>query len=579
MTTRMLTALCGALTLLCVTAWAAPMAKPSYDQSPFAINALGLMFVRDKPDWAALTKEATSLKAAGIHWARFDFWWGVVEPEKDKFDWTFSDEMAKFYKDNGINGMPILCYSSAWYRKPPDNDEERARFANYVFHVVDRYKGTFKAWEVWNEPNITTFWNPPNVRDYTLMLIEAYKAAKKADPDCVIVGGAVNGPGYDFIQGMYENGGFDYCDAISIHPYSLGGPPLAQRYDRWLRLQNSEIAKTGKPKPVWVTEVGYASAKPEEELGQATAIVQANIISLANGVQKYFYFNYANYGNWGITYGDPSKPKISYGAYRLMTQALGSPGQCAAFEGYLKSPRELAAYVFKKRGDSRVLFLWSNDEKTRPYVLAQTKGLKAVDIAGNQIPIANGSLQVGPTPIIVTGADARQIGQVSKDFNPFLEAKNENLLLNPSFEQGKDGSAGYWNIGRFYSKDKDGKFAWTNDGRNATKCLSISQSGDPCACDSYPIPAAPGQKYKLTGWVKTQDATGRNILAILWYNGTQWHVISPSTKTMTITGTTDWKKFTIEGIAPVGTAQIRVNLISENNKGTIWFDDVTLTEE
>jgi len=570
--------LVAALTLVLMQS---SFAKEAIDPSPFGICALGIMHGGTKQPFPWTSQEANvrRLKDAGIYWDRLEIWWGAVEPQKGQFEWAFPDQVAQFYREQKLNGMVILCYSSAWYRKPPDTPEERAAYANYVYQMVNRYKDTFKVWEIWNEPNIESFWKPSNVRDYTLMLIEAYKAAKKADPDCIILGGAVNGPGYDFVQGIYDNGGWDYCDAISIHPYSLGGPPLSQRLDRWLRFQNSEIAKTGKPKPVWVSECGYASVKPEEEPGQATAIVQAYLIALANGVQKYFYFNYGNYSNWGlIRTNDPWTPKVSYGAYKLMTQALGSPGPCAEFEGYLDLPRNVAGYVFRKAGGDRVVFLWSNDDQVHSTQLRQAVGLKAVDIAGKPVSIDNGALSVGPLPIIVTGVDSRKIGPVGKQFNPYLEAKGQNLLLNPSFESGGD-HADYWNIGRFYSRDKDGTFAWTNDGRDGSKCISVSQSGDVCACDSYPVPAAPGQKYRLTGWIKTKDATGANVIGIFWYNGNQWHIVPPTIKTPTITGTNDWREFTIEGTAPKGTSQVRVNLTSENNKGTVWFDDMKLEQE
>jgi hypothetical protein len=200
----------------CITARSAGI-----DPSPFGMNGLKLAHARNDPNvWANAERTAKVMKDAGMYWDRLELWWGFIEPEKGKFDWTYADKVAEFYRDQKINALVILCYSSAWSKDtPPATPEERALYADYVYQMVNRYKDTFKVWEVWNEPNIPTFWPEPNVRDYTLMLKAAYKAAKKADPDCLVFAGSTSGPDLEFIDGIYKNGGWDSCDGISIHPY------------------------------------------------------------------------------------------------------------------------------------------------------------------------------------------------------------------------------------------------------------------------------------------------------------------------------------------------------------------------
>ncbi len=596
---------------------------PKYDPSPFGMNGLKMAHNRKNPNiWADMERVSKIMKDAGMHWDRLELWWNVVEPEKGRFDWTFADQVAKFYRDNGMNACVILCYSSAWSNNtPPATPEEREAYANYVYQVVSRYKDTFKVWEIWNEPNIPTFWPKPNVKDYTLMLREAYEAAKKADPGCTVLAAATSGPDLGFIEGIHENGGWDSCDGISIHPYSMAGGPLYQRLDKILRLTQSQIAGCGKPKPLWITEMGWTSRDEREDRNQAVYLVQSYAIALANGVENLMWFCLDDWGEkWGLVRSyEPFDPKPSYEAYRMLTEALGSPGPCAEFEGYASVGKDVACYVFgppppnplprgegenrpkpphaaARNDDStppppegggrgrgipdgkRVLILWSMDGSRRAVTLRQKSGLDAKDVLGNEIDVKEGRFAVADVPVIVTNADPALLGTVSRTATPNLERKGRDLLNNGSLDVIHGSNPGWWTPGRFDSTAKDGKFETSGLGRNGSGCVSISGSGERAVWDASPIPVEPGKRYRLTGWLKTQDATGESSIALYWYTGNMWTYIGEE-RTEYIAGTGDWFKASVAAEAPRGATFVRVNLISTNNTGTTWFDDIELVEE
>ncbi|MGB9587147.1 MAG: beta-galactosidase, partial [Armatimonadota bacterium] len=82
-----------------------------YDESPFGINGLKLMHTRHDPNiWENARKATQLMRDAGIRWDRLELWWSTIEPEKGRFDWTFADQVAKFYKQQQVNAMVILCY-------------------------------------------------------------------------------------------------------------------------------------------------------------------------------------------------------------------------------------------------------------------------------------------------------------------------------------------------------------------------------------------------------------------------------------------------------------------------------------
>lgn len=569
MTTRVL-----ALMVLAVLMLPALLrAAPNYDQSPFGVNYLKWHYFDRPGGLDELRTRMKVMKDIGIYWDRDAIEFGDVHPRPDVWKWDHYDKCIALAKEEGINLIGLLLGGPQ-----PDTAERRKDYCDYVYRVVSRYKDHIKIWEVWNEPNIPSFWQNPDVGLYTQLMKEAYAAAKKADPACTVIIGSTSGPGTDWFNGIYDSGGWNYCDGISSHPYALAADPIEQGLDKTLRDLKKRFASFGKPKPIWSTEVGWRAKSGPAEERQAAEIIQTYVIHIANGIHM-DYFCMDDYDDWGFVKRDkPLETKLAYQAIGLLTKTLGSPGPCAPFQGYLRMPEGVACYVFKKKGNERVLILWSSDATKRRVALAQTGALTGKDILGRPVTIASGTLTVGPIPVIITGADARKIGRVSPDYNPYLPKKGKNVLINPSLDAQKGQHPHGWNGGRFYGYDNKGTFAATTDGRDGSSCVSISNSTAPAAWDASPIPVYEGEQYRLTGWMKTKDATGVNTIAIYWYNGSQWGVVG-TVPAKALTGTHDWTEVSIVGVVPRDAALVRVNLISENNKGTVWFDDVTLTLE
>ncbi|MCL6628026.1 MAG: endo-1,4-beta-xylanase, partial [Armatimonadetes bacterium] len=563
------------------------LANRVYDESPFGINGLKLMHARHDPNiWENASKTAQLMRDAGIRWDRLELWWSTIEPQKGRFDWTFADKVAEFYKQQKINAMVILCYCSAWSNgKPPTDAEERSRYANYVYQVVSRYKGTYKVWEIWNEPNIPTFWNEPNVGHYTLLLKEAYKAAKRADPKCVVLAGCTSGADLGFIKGISEHGGWEYCDGISIHPYSMSGGPVPQQLDRILRITRESISRIGKPKPIWITEIGWTTHTPTLDHPQAVYLFQSYVIALANGVEKLFWFDLVDWAEkWGIVRNiDPRDLKPAYRAYQTLTRNIDG----ATFDGYMKMPRGVSCYVFKPKqelqggyraSEERLAILWANDDQKHEVELPVDASSKVWDIMGNRVAFEARRVRVGITPILVRLPKTRIASLVSKNYNPWIGQEGRNLLTNGALDDVHGSHPWCWILGRFDGSAKNGKLAISSEGRSGSACVSISDSKGLAVWEACMVPVMSGKRYKLSAWVRAQNATGRNCVAMLWYSGNMW-TYQGEVRSESITGTRDWTKVTVSGLAPKDSTFVRVNLMSEDNSGAVWFDDITLTEQ
>jgi hypothetical protein len=234
-------------------------------QSPFGV----LEFLNWNHAWnsykyssdADLEKVINLMKEARIGWVRMDFLWDEIEPEPDKFNFDKYDKIVDLLNKNKINILGILDYSASWaaacreWNCPPAYNE---LFVKYALKVIKRYKGKVKYWEIWNEPDSSTYWSlQDGLKGYCALLKDVYIAAKKADPDCKILnGGLANG--LSSVNRLYDNGAGPYFDILNIHIFQS---PLYKNSIKavtaYPRLAYKVMSRNGDGnKKIWITEIG-----------------------------------------------------------------------------------------------------------------------------------------------------------------------------------------------------------------------------------------------------------------------------------------------------------------------------------
>ncbi len=269
--------------------------------------------------------ELDTLSQLGVRWLRMHpphgTKWSQVEINKGKFN--YSDKEILPVKEAGFNILGSLDKTPRWASDAPDNykrywsypPRDLDDWENYVFNVVSHYKGIIDYWEVWNEPDSDGFLKIPGVfgRDrkpdvYVELLRRAYIAAKKANPDAVIVGGSATGkPPSRWLKKIFDKGALDYMDIVSFHYYTDGRPGDALGFTiaAEVRKINDLIKQNTKRNiPIWETESGvmypkssYTTLKevspsyavPDDEA--AAYMVRNYVHLLASGVKKWFYYS------------------------------------------------------------------------------------------------------------------------------------------------------------------------------------------------------------------------------------------------------------------------------------------------
>jgi len=221
------------------------------------------------------------VREMGSPWVVDYFPWAYHEPVQGVFDWSHSDVVMAHAQRQGIKVIARLGFVPEWAR--PENSatsylavEHYPDFANYVQAFVTRYGDQVGAIIIWNEPNLALEWGfqPLNPVDYTKLLKLSYHAAKTANPQIIVLGGALaptlaprgNEQGLNdllYLQDMLDAGAGNAMDGLSAHAYGWSfpadDPPDPQVVNfRRLELVHQLLADNGYAQlPIYVTEGGW----------------------------------------------------------------------------------------------------------------------------------------------------------------------------------------------------------------------------------------------------------------------------------------------------------------------------------
>lgn len=291
------------------------------DVSPFGVN----VFLNQEVEPAKRELTVKLAAEAGFHFLRQEFPWQDIEIQgKGDFEdrrhepyrsaWEKYDQIVDLAGQYGMELIVRVSTPPAWSRArgdevgtfaPPDN---YADFGDFVYTLVDRYRGRVRYYQLWNEPNIYPEWGnyPISPEQYTDLLKIGATRARAADPDVVIIAGALastialqpaaappNNALNDlvFLQRMYDAGAAPYFDIMAMQAYGLwSGPtdrrmhPRVMNYGRPQFVRDLMVANGDAEKPIWISEMAW-NAVPDEvadkRFGQVTPEQQARYAVLA----------------------------------------------------------------------------------------------------------------------------------------------------------------------------------------------------------------------------------------------------------------------------------------------------------
>jgi hypothetical protein len=207
-------------------------------------------------------REYNNLTKLGVHWVRTSFPWMNIEPSNDQYDYSVWDDYVANCTKYNMKIIAILFVPPLWLNLstknyvPPKYIDYWLEFVN---KTVRRYKDTVAAWEIWNEPETTRFWDGP-IEDYYYLFNRTINFIHDIDPDLYVLGPSLcpSWAGYfpPNVEDMFKLGIMKHLDAISIHAYYFDPDTLYQEIKQYVTLGN----KYGFKGDYVITEIGNPTA-------------------------------------------------------------------------------------------------------------------------------------------------------------------------------------------------------------------------------------------------------------------------------------------------------------------------------
>lgn len=230
-------------------------------------------------DAAAQARQVKALKELGVRWVRIDLHWDRLEPRAGQFDLEPLDATMRMVGNAGLLPVVYLVGSAPSATSAPAGASaadtyppgDPGRYANRMALLAKRYPWV-EYWQVWNEPNISTFWKPEPDPALYGALVRAVRLAFDGTPGLggkkIVLGGMAyysQIPGRDrlMLQALKDNGTLRLVDVVAYHPYSdmPEGDPDPADPDNFItraRAMNRFLRDAGV-KTIWATEFGWST--------------------------------------------------------------------------------------------------------------------------------------------------------------------------------------------------------------------------------------------------------------------------------------------------------------------------------
>ncbi|MCB0875003.1 MAG: hypothetical protein KDB46_02305 [Solirubrobacterales bacterium] len=213
--------------------------------------------------------------------------WSAIETSAGHYSWSGSDQLLSQLTVAGLDPL-VTVYGTPAVYAPNTSDAPtgekvldawvaflKAAVARYgtggdfwtVFETANPETATrpIAEWEIWNEPNSSTFWSPtPDPKAYGELLQRSAEVIHASDPEAeVMSAGMFATPqsdgaivSYDFLRDMFDVDGLENAvDIVGIHPYGPDADSVIAQVEKTRKTLDGVSDGT----PMWATEIGWGS--------------------------------------------------------------------------------------------------------------------------------------------------------------------------------------------------------------------------------------------------------------------------------------------------------------------------------
>lgn len=396
------------------------------------------------------------IAAAGIGYIRDEVRWADYELTKGKYRMP---ERERIYLDNveksGLDKLVILAFYNPLYQEEqmlPKTEEELKAFGDYCYNLVKELGDSCNLYEVWNEPNLWTFSHDTSPDAYVPALKVAYENVKKANPNAVVLGCATAGISLDYYKRVFELGGADYMDELSLHYYFLDNKVMDDYVDLYNRLMEvDKLIEAYNPSlKITVSEYGWTTNPTGEYIKKDNLLKNMTIFRKIPRVDKTFWYEFQDSGSslfdtermFGfVTYWEEKNPYAAdpiYLAAAAYNYIIGAADMSDMYE-------EDNTYVYRFKKNYRnndTMMMWCEGGSDLVALRLNCDSVTVYDSYGNgtQVYGDNGvfSFLLGDTPVMVEGSfNDYQIVQADVKLETSIDVAPEEIIsYTPELPEG-----------------------------------------------------------------------------------------------------------------------------------------------
>ncbi len=279
------------------------------------------------------------VREMGAQWIVEFFPWAYYQAENGGIAWEHPDQVVHHAAAQGLKVIARIGLTPGWAR-PKDttlnylDEDGYDDFARFTAAFAARYAGQVGFIIIGNEPNLSFEWGyrPTTPQDYVNLLKVVYPAVKEANPDVVVLAGAL-APTLEpagspwglndvlYLQGMYDAGAADYFDGLAVHSYGLTFPPEAEPSLEILNFRRVELLRQVMVEngdgetSIFITETGWNDHPRWTRGVRPSQRIQYTLDGLHLAEEKWPYVEMV--GIWVFRYPAATRSYMDY--YTLVT--------------------------------------------------------------------------------------------------------------------------------------------------------------------------------------------------------------------------------------------------------------------
>lgn len=250
-------------------------------------------------------EEYAVLNQLGASVLRIDFRWNSIERSPGVWDFSDKDAYVAAARTHGTKVLALLDFDNNAVEQDPvgkERDEYIAPqdvplFLEYVRQTVNRYRDSVYAWEIWNEPSLTRFWNGPS-EEFCSLAKQVAETLHEIDPNLRVVGTAMHGPmgvwTPSLSEALYVTSAMAHVDHPSLHMYLTDARAYPNEFSKYLALK----ARHGHPGSLWITELGDPDGGSypwrQSPDGLAQHVIKSYVSATSCGVEQLIWYTYAD---------------------------------------------------------------------------------------------------------------------------------------------------------------------------------------------------------------------------------------------------------------------------------------------